>query len=275
MSGVTVTKDNTALIRSQFGIAAPDYATSDVHAKGESLARIVELAAPQHNWRALDVATGAGHMAAAFAPHVASVIATDITDEMLMQAAKLATEKNLANMSTAKAEAGALPFEDESFDLVCCRLAAHHFPNLGRFVSEVRRVLKKGGRFALVDNVAPDTRQLADATPTEIENAAAAYNAFEKLRDPSHGHAPPPKTWIDLLENDGFKIVAREQFGKELDFKSWVTRMRCAPATVAELERILTNGSQHLRTFLKPRRDESGALYFTLQELLLVADKAA
>ena len=84
-----MTKDtNTALIRSQFGVAASDYATSEVHAKGESLARIVELAAPQHPWRALDVATGAGHMAAAFAPHVANVVASDITDEMLAQAAK-------------------------------------------------------------------------------------------------------------------------------------------------------------------------------------------
>ena len=271
-----MTKDtNTALIRSQFGVAASDYATSEVHAKGESLARIVELAAPQHPWRALDVATGAGHMAAAFAPHVANVVASDITDEMLAQAAKLAAEKKLDNMTTAKAEAGALPFEDESFDLVCCRLAAHHFPDLAGFVGEVRRVLKKGGRFALVDNVAPDTQQLTDATPAEIEDATAAYNAFEKLRDPSHGHAPPPKTWIDLLENNEFKIVAREQFGKELDFESWVTRMRCTSASIAELERILTNGPQNLRTFLKPRRDETGAWYFTLQELLLVADKTA
>ena len=58
-----MTKDVTAVVRSQFGVAAADYATSDVHAKGESLARIVELAAPQQNWRVLDVATGAGHMA--------------------------------------------------------------------------------------------------------------------------------------------------------------------------------------------------------------------
>lgn len=266
--------DTTALIRSQFGIAASDYRTSEVHAKGESLARIVDLAAPQHHWQVLDVATGAGHLAAAFAPHVGHVIASDITDEMLAETANLAAARNLANLSTAKAEAGALPFEDESFDLVCCRLAAHHFPNLGRFVREARRVLKIGGRFALVDNVAPDAEHLPGATLAEIEDATAAYNAFEKLRDPSHGFAPPPQTWIDLLENEGLKIVAREQFGKELDFKSWVTRMRCPPAAVTELEHTLTNGPQHLRTFLKPRHDDTGALYFTLQELLLVAQKS-
>lgn len=270
-----MTKDATALVRSQFGASAPAYATSEVHAKGESLARIVELAAPQHNWRVLDVATGAGHMAAAFAPHVANVVASDITDEMLAQAGKLAADKKLANMLTAKAEAGALPFEDASFDLVCCRLAAHHFPDLERFVSEVRRVLKENGSFALVDNVAPDTQQLPGASPSEIVDAATAYNAFEKLRDPSHGHAPPPETWIGLLENAGFKIAAKEQFGKELDFKSWATRMRCAPETIAKLEGILISGPQNLRSFLQPRTDETGALHFTLQELLLIANKTA
>ena len=191
-----MTRDTSAIVRSQFGAAAADYATSEVHAKGESLSRIVELAAPQTTWHVLDVATGAGHMAAAFAPHVASVVASDITAEMLTEAGKLAASRNLLNMTTATAEAGSLPFADETFDLVCCRLAAHHFPSLERFVSEVQRVLKKRGRFALVDNVAPDRELLPDASDEDLEDVLIAYNAFEKLRDPSHGFAPPPETWV-------------------------------------------------------------------------------
>jgi ubiquinone/menaquinone biosynthesis C-methylase UbiE len=267
-------KDRTAVVRSQFGSAAAAYATSDVHAKGESLARIVVLAEPQPQWRVLDVATGAGHLAAAFAPHVQSVVASDITGEMLSEAAKLAASRNLANVTTATAEAGALPFPDASFDLVCCRLAAHHFPDLARFVSEAHRVLKAGGRVALVDNVAPDRERLPDASDAEIAHAVAAYTAFVKMRDPSHGFAPLPKVWFDLLENQSFMILAQEQFGKELAFTAWVERMRCAPAVISEIENILTAGSPALRTFLQPRRDRDGALYFTLQELLIVAIKA-
>jgi ubiquinone/menaquinone biosynthesis C-methylase UbiE len=265
--------DRSAVVRAKFGAAAGDYASSDVHAKGESLARIVELAAPQQSWRALDVATGAGHMAAAFAPHVESIIASDITAEMLAEAAKLARARNLANMTTETAEAGALPFADQTFDLVCCRLAAHHFQSLEDFITEVHRVLKPGGRFALVDNVAPDEARLPDASDDEIEDAILGYNAFEKLRDPSHGFAPPPEVWIDLAETAGFSVVAREQFGKEIDFASWVNRMRCTPEVTAELERILSVGLPSLRKFLEPRRDGDGGLHFTLQELLLVADK--
>jgi ubiquinone/menaquinone biosynthesis C-methylase UbiE len=86
--------------------------------------------------------------------HVAAVIASDIT-EMLSEAAKLATSRKITNMMTATAEAGDLRFEDQTFDFVCCRPAAHHFPSLEDFVSEARRVLKQGGRFALVDNGLP------------------------------------------------------------------------------------------------------------------------
>ncbi|WP_045837520.1 class I SAM-dependent methyltransferase [Hyphomicrobium sp. 99] len=268
-----MTEDLNAVIRSKFGPAAAEYATSEVHAKGESLARIVELVAPQQNWSALDVATGAGHTAAVFAPHVATIIASDITDEMLKEAAKLAASRGLANMSTATASASALPFPDESFDLVCCRLAAHHFPSLETFVAEVHRVLKKGGRFALVDNVAPDHERLPGATEDEISDAVRAYNAFEKLRDPSHGFAPQPEHWCNLVRAAALKIVAREQMEKELEFDPWVARMRCSPAVVAELKQILGEDGSHLRSFLKPRLDERGALHFTLQELLLVAEK--
>lgn len=68
-----------SLVQQQFGTHACTYATSAVHANGGSLARVVELVAPEPNWRALDIATGAGNMALAFAPHVAHVIASDIT----------------------------------------------------------------------------------------------------------------------------------------------------------------------------------------------------
>ena len=65
------------LVQQQFGAHAAAYATSAVHAKGASLGRLVELVQPKSDWRALDIATGAGHTAAAFAPHVAHVIASD------------------------------------------------------------------------------------------------------------------------------------------------------------------------------------------------------
>ena len=71
--------------------------------------RLVELTAPKSHWRVLDVATGAGHTALAFAPHVAKVTATDITEEMLREARKLAASRGLTNVRTLHAKQGTFP----------------------------------------------------------------------------------------------------------------------------------------------------------------------
>ena len=63
----------SSLIQQKFSEAAAEYAASAVHARGASLARLVELVDPKPSWRVLDVATGAGYTALAFAPRVARV----------------------------------------------------------------------------------------------------------------------------------------------------------------------------------------------------------
>src|SRR5690606_13033675 len=134
------------------------------------------------------------------------------TDEMLAETARLAAARGLANMTTARADAGAIPYDAGTFDLVCSRLAAHHFPDNAGFISEAWRVLKRGGTFALVDNVSPDGSTLPDASDADVAKAAQAYNAFEILRDPSHNRALTPEEWVRLLTAQGFVVTAREQF---------------------------------------------------------------
>jgi len=258
------------LVQEKFGTAAADYAASAVHARGPSLARVVEMVAPQPDWRVLDVATGAGHTAAAFAPHVANVVAGDITTEMLAEAQKLAAGKGLANMETARADAGALPFDDASFDLVTCRLAAHHFPDPAAFVAEAGRVLVPGGVLALVDNIGPDAEILPEASGPALRDVARDYNAFEALRDPSHGRCLGLTEWLALLETTGFVDARAERMDQDIAFDAWTKRMRCDAATVRRLEGMLED--ELLRAFLKPRVTEDG-ITFTLQEAIIIAHK--
>jgi ubiquinone/menaquinone biosynthesis C-methylase UbiE len=265
---------NKTLVQQQFGAHAAAYATSAVHAKGASLARLVELVSPEPGWQALDVATGAGHTAAAFAPHVARVVASDLTDEMLSEAHKLAVAKGLANMETAYADAEALAFADGGFDLVTCRIAPHHFSDIPAFVAEVWRVLKPGGRFALVDNIAPDELSTPGYSPAELREAARTYNTFEKLRDPSHGRCLGMAEWRDLLAARGFEIVHTERLPKDMEFDPWAARMGSDGTTVARLRAMLTDGAPALKAFLKPRL-EDGKLWFTLDEAILIARKPA
>lgn len=262
------------LVQAQFGKNAANYATSSVHAKGNSLTRLVELVQPKSDWVMLDIATGAGHTAAAFAPHVARVIATDITPEMLVETDKLASGKGLANIETRIADADALPFPDASFDAVTCRIAPHHFPDIAAFVSEVARVLKPGGVFGLVDNVAPGVETTPEFDEPALRDADAAYNAFEKLRDPSHGRALHSGAWRDIVTRNGLRIEAVEHLVKPMEFDAWCRNMSVDAATAATLRAMLGAATPALAAFLQPA-ERDGKLTFRLFELLLVARKDA
>jgi ubiquinone/menaquinone biosynthesis C-methylase UbiE len=249
----------SSLVQQKFGEAAADYAASAVHAAGPSLARLVELVETKPTWRHLDIATGAGHTALAFAPKVAKVTASDITPEMLQQARKLAKERKLGNVVTAQCAAHDLPFPDTSYHLVTCRLAAHHFRDPKAFVREAARVLIPGGTFALVDNVSP-----------EEANLAARYNAFEKLRDPSHGRCLAVEEWTKIIRDAGLAPVVTEILDQDIPFGPWAERMQCTAPTVARLEEMLF--AEPLRTYLRPRETSDG-LTFTLREAIITARK--
>lgn len=265
---------NKELVQQQFGAHAEAYATSRVHAKGASLARLVELVKPQSHWQALDVATAAGHTALVFAPHVAHVIASDITAEMLPVAAKQAKEKGITNISFEEADAEALPFDDARFDLVTCRIAPHHFPHIDRFLAEAVRVLRPSGIVAVVDNVAPDEHTASpNVDKAELVAAAAYYNRFEKLRDPSHGRALPLGEWITLYEATGLTVVHHEIAPKRMEFEPWVQRLGADEATQAEVRAMLMDAPPTAAAYLQSEMEED-VLWFTLAEAIIIGKVA-
>jgi len=245
-------------VQEQFGKTAAHYLTSKPHAKGKSLERLVELTSPKKDWRVLDVATGGGHVAYTFAPHVARVWATDITQEMLDMVKAEAAKRGLDNVRTTYAKAEALPFEDESFDLVTCRIAPHHFDSIPEFLAEVRRVLKATGMFALVDNVVP------------AGSVGDYVNAFERLRDPSHLRAWTMDEWRHALNVAGLQTAHDEQIYKTMEFKSWAARY---DATMQALLRaMLTEVTPEVEATLEPQ-GVGADLTFRLCEGLFIAKR--
>ena len=261
-----------SLIQQRFGANAANYVTSSVHATGASLARVVDLVCPRKDWITLDIATGAGHMALAFAPHVAKVIASDLTPEMLTETAKLAASRGLGNVETRQADAEALPFAASSFDLVSCRIAPHHFPNLPKFLAEVQRVLKPGGTFALVDNIAPDIDTTPGFSHDQLAAADVAYNLFEKIRDPSHARALTSAGWRGLVADAGLDIRHQEIMHKAMQFKAWCKNMEVPVALAAELAAMLAGAEPCLRAFLQPTADGDDVV-FMLRELVVIAER--
>jgi ubiquinone/menaquinone biosynthesis C-methylase UbiE len=258
--GVDVTSEGAkSKVRAQFGPVSDAYASSEVHARGESLARLVDEIRPEATWLVLDVATGAGHTALTFAPHVARVVALDLTGQMLVKTRQLAAQRGLEGVHTTAGDGEVLPFAAGSFDLVTCRLALHHFPGPQRAIRECARVLRPGGVFGLTDNFTVD-----DA------GSARFYNAYERLRDPSHQWVCPLDELQAMLEAAGLRVAASVRLTKEFEFNAWADRQRVPPEGKVQLLAMMRALPPPLQPLFAPRWSD-GTLYFSLWEAVLVA----
>jgi ubiquinone/menaquinone biosynthesis C-methylase UbiE len=253
--------DNKAKVQAFFGANASAYTASTVHAQGESLARLVALSAPTAQDVVLDIATGAGHNALSFAPHVRSVVATDLTPQMLVEARALARKRGIHNVRFCQSDAEHLSFASQSFTVVTSRIAPHHFPDVAAAVGEMARVCQVGGCVAIVDNITP-----------EDEATAAYINAFETLRDASHHWAYSLTQWRTFFRHAGLTLEAEELLIKPMNFAAWTARVGLEQEVIEELRQQLFNAPAPARAHLQPRIANQ-EVYFNLIEGLFIGRK--
>lgn len=162
-------------ISDHFGAKADRYAELDVFSREEFYRPLFEAAAPKPGEHALDLACGTGRMALMLSRVAARVVGCDITAEMLKRAKVGAAVAGSDNVIFVEAEASRLPFIEDSFDLVTCRTAFHHFPDPRAVLAEVARVLVPDGRFVIEDVYGPDEAGLS-AAREEIEKALDRFH---------------------------------------------------------------------------------------------------
>lgn len=228
--------ERDAAIRRQFDRAAAAYGTSPIFAQGHDLALMVETAAPTAEMTVLDVGCAAGHTALAFAPHVREVVGVDLSAGMLAEAARQAAARGITNARWEQASAAALPYADWQFDIVTCRLVAHHLPFLAPALTDMVRVLKPAGQLLIVDIISPEDPALVDF-----------INEVEVLRDPSHSKDWTLSEWDAAGREIGtpFAVVAR--WDMPLDFADWTARQQTPPESVAKLETLMDTASADAR----------------------------
>ncbi len=244
-------------VKQQFGANASAYVTSAVHAKGSDLSRLAELAALTGQEHVLDVATAVGHTALALAPGARHVTGVDLTDEMLVEARKQAAAKGITNVTFTAGDAENLPFPGGHFDVVTCRIAAHHFPNVVGFCREAARVLRPGGLLLVVDNIAPEDDELD-----------AFINTVEKLRDPSHFREYRLSEWEGFLTRAGLSFAVDRQFPTSMEREDWIARMSVPEPVAADVRQRMANAA--------PRIKECFGItdtHFTLHKAIIVGRK--
>lgn len=250
-----------ARVQAQFGNNAENYVHSSVHSGGEDLELLFSVAQASAEMRVLDVATGGGHTALRFAHAVKEVVATDLTQAMLTAAQNhILPQANNVRFELADAEQ--LPFEDASFDLVTCRIAAHHFRDVFRFVQESARVLKLGGKLIVQDQVVPD------------DPLAAEYlNAFEILRDPSHVRILSQTEWRNDFLDAGFEVLEEHRLARQDQFMAWCGRMACPPPVVERLTVMMAQVPHLAKDWMNPRAIGTADASITHQYLLICGNR--
>jgi ubiquinone/menaquinone biosynthesis C-methylase UbiE len=266
MANDAADQDAHRKVQAQFGATAAAYSTSAGHADQTTLKALVAFADPQPTDTVLDIATGAGHTALAFAPHVEKVVAYDLTKAMLAETAKNAAQRDLTNVATKQGPAETLPFADAAFDIVTVRLASHHFADNAAAVREMARVTKLSGHVVVVDNYGPEN----EALDAQLQN-------IEKLRDPSHVRSYRLSAWRAFLHNAGLKIQREvtdhySESQRGMDFDDWVRRSKTPPDRVAELRRLFITAAPDLRDLLSIQLD-GDTIWFRLPQVTFIAER--
>lgn len=213
--------------------------------------------------RVLDIAAAAGHTGLYFAELGHRVILADIAEPMLERTREAAARRGLT-VETRIHPAETMPYPDASFDLVTCRVAAHHFSSPKTFIAETARVLRPGGYFLLIDLTVNDDEPVA----------AAWIHEIEKLHDASHVRMLTPREWSALSEASGLTVlsVTTHPF-KQPNLQWFFDAAATPPENRRKAAELIADAPEEARRLFKLTREENGNVFWYWPRLALIAKK--
>jgi len=191
----------------------------------------------------------------------------DLTPAFLVQARRAIEEEGLPNAAFVCGDATSLPYADAALDLAACGYSVHHMSDPTEGLDELGRVLRRGGRLALVDLVVP-----------ESANSAVA-NAIERARDRSHVRTLTAPELSALVAGAGFRLGKTEKTERLRDFSDWMRVASVAPADPAWaetrrlMEATITDDEAGFQPRLVPGESGAPGLEFTQTSFFLLAEK--
>jgi ubiquinone/menaquinone biosynthesis C-methylase UbiE len=233
-------------VAAQFGPRAKAYVDSAVHARGPDLDALEAVVSAARPARALDLGTGGGHVSYLMARHARSVVAVDLSPEMLAAVRATAGARGLDNIETAEAPAEKLPFEAGVFDFVASRYSAHHWRDFGAGLKEARRVASRGAAAVFIDACSPGQALL----DTHLQ-------AVELLRDTSHVRDYTMAEWVAALAAAGFALAFVKTFRIRMDYPVWIARMQTPEENARAIRVIQETAASETRSHFEIEADGS------------------
>jgi ubiquinone/menaquinone biosynthesis C-methylase UbiE len=250
-------------VREQFGKTATAYVEATHFSSGKDLEEAARLLRPTHDDNLLDVACGGGHLALYFSPMVRQVVASDLTMLMLKKAQEhIAEEGGIDNVVFREADAEDLPFPAGSFTLLTCRIAPHHFPDVPRALREFYRVLRRGGRMAIIDTLKPNDPEIAEF-----------YQTMETMRNPTHIKAYTEDEWSKMVQDA--ELILQETLIVEIehDFQAWIKTGGLNRAKAQELNKFFMEAPEKVHDFYKIESFAGEVESFTDKKVIIYATR--
>ena len=243
--------DNLTLVQQQFRRQAEAYSTMKVVTDPRILDHMVEISQVRPDSRVLDVASGPGFVAMAFAPKCQSVLGIDATDKLVARARAEASRGGISNVSFMLGDVERMPFGSGEFDLATCRFAFHHFAHPREVLAEMTRVLKPGARMVIVD-----------MTTSEDPAKSDYHNRVERLCDPSHARAIAVSEWERMIAEVELEVAYRGGRETSYDLESWMAHGGPPPERRAQIIEMMEASLATDRSGLKVRRQD-GQIWFS------------
>jgi len=252
-----MTSDHHQRILDQFTRQAEPFAQAQAIRSPEALDRIVKMAEAGPNDTVLDVACGPGLLACAFARVVRHAVGVDITPAMLDQARKTQAEQGLTNVSWQSADVLSLPYPDHHFCIVVSRFVFHHLLDPLAALKEMKRVCQPGGRVVV-----------ADMAPTA--GKAAALNAMERLRDPSHVRSMPEEELRSLFSQAGLPAPRVDHYRLQGELEDLLQRSFPKEGDADHIRKIFVDSLSDDALDLSTHR-KNGKIYYSYPVAILAA----
>ena len=170
---------------------------------GEVTGKLLDTGILKKGMVLVDMGAGDGYLSRAVSPYVDTVIAVDISGEMLKELKKKADQEGIRNIRTIESDVRDIPMEDESADVVCANMFLHHIEEPLLAVREMSRILRPGGRVFLAD--------MKEHGNTELK---------ERMHDIWQGFSTKDiKEWFSKcgFKNMQFELLNKKASGKNED----------------------------------------------------------